>query len=71
MAGEGGGGDGVVQYRGIKYAFLRDQMAVPELVTEYGSEKVDAREFGYVGFCFSPFLNFLISVDFKVKSLES
>lgn len=54
---EGWKGDGVVQYRGIKYAFLRDQMAVPQLVTEYGSERVDATEFGYVGFCFSPFFS--------------
>ncbi|EUC48463.1 hypothetical protein COCMIDRAFT_87292 [Bipolaris oryzae ATCC 44560] len=38
--------DGVVQYRGIKYAFLRNQMAAPELVTGYGSEMVDATEFG-------------------------
>lgn len=31
----------MVQYRGIKYALLKDQMAVPELVTEYEPEKVD------------------------------
>jgi carboxylesterase type B len=41
-------GDGVVQYRGIKYASVRDQLSVPELVTEYGTDVVDATRYGYV-----------------------
>ena len=41
-------GDGVVTFRGIRYASFRSQLSSPELVTEYGSEVVDAVEFGYV-----------------------
>lgn len=37
---------GTVQYLGIKYASLKDQLAVPEMVQEYGTEIVDATEFG-------------------------
>lgn len=40
--------DGVVQYCGIQYGGLKDQMAPPELFTSYGSDVVDATEFGYV-----------------------
>lgn len=39
-------GDGVTQYRGIRYACVRDQLSVPELVTEYGT--IDATRYGYV-----------------------
>lgn len=45
---EGKRGDGVVQYLGIKYARLGDQLAAPELVQDYGSEVVDASRYGYV-----------------------
>jgi carboxylesterase type B len=38
--------DRVVQYLGIKYADLKDQLAVPELVKSYGGEVVDATRFG-------------------------
>jgi carboxylesterase type B len=41
-------GDGVTQYRGIKYASVRDQLSVPELVTEYGTDVVDATRYRYV-----------------------
>lgn len=39
-------GDGVTQYLGIKYANLKDQLAVPELVKHYSSDIVDATKFG-------------------------
>lgn len=39
-------GDAVTQYRGIKYASLKDQLAVSTMVEQYGSEVVDATEFG-------------------------
>ena len=39
-------GDAVTQYRGIKYASLKDQLAVPTMVEQYGSEVVDATKFG-------------------------
>jgi carboxylesterase type B len=45
---EGKKGDGVVQYRGIKYASVRDQLSVPELMTEYGTDIIDATRYGYV-----------------------
>lgn len=38
--------DAVTQYRGIQYATLRDQLAVPDMMEDYGSEVVDATEFG-------------------------
>lgn len=43
---KGKNGDGVVQYLGVKYASLKDQLSVPEMITEYGSETVDAAKFG-------------------------
>lgn len=39
-------GDGVMQYLGMKYARLGDQLAAPELVQEYGTEVVDASKYG-------------------------
>jgi len=39
-------GDAVTQYRGIKYATLKDQLAVPHMVESYGESIVDAVEFG-------------------------
>lgn len=39
-------GDGVVQFRGVKYASLKDQLSVPELVGGHGNEIIDATEFG-------------------------
>lgn len=39
-------GDGVTQYLGVKYASLKDQLSVPEMVVDYGSEVVEAVEFG-------------------------
>ncbi|KAF2466728.1 carboxylesteras-like protein [Lindgomyces ingoldianus] len=38
--------DFVVQYLGIKYASLKDQLSAPEMVDRYESEVVDASEFG-------------------------
>lgn len=52
---KGGKGDGVVTFRGVKYASLRDQLSSPELVSEYGGEVVDAIEFGYVQLILLPF----------------
>jgi carboxylesterase type B len=37
--------DGVVQYRGIPYATLANQLSVPEMVTSYEGV-VDAMEYG-------------------------
>lgn len=39
-------GAGVVQYLGIKYASLRNQLSVPEMVESYGNEVIDATKFG-------------------------
>lgn len=39
--------DGVVQFRGVKYASVKDQLSIPEMVKGYGDEIVDATEFGY------------------------
>jgi carboxylesterase type B len=39
-------GDAVTQYRGIKYASLKNQLAVPEMVENYGDEVYDATKFG-------------------------
>lgn len=41
-------GDNVIQYRGIKYASVKDQIAVPELVINYGDAIIDATHFGSV-----------------------
>ncbi|KAF2737920.1 putative carboxylesterase [Polyplosphaeria fusca] len=38
--------DGVVQYRGIKFAKLKDQLAAPEMISDYGKNIVDATQFG-------------------------
>lgn len=38
--------NGIVQYLGIKYASLKDQLAIPEMVKEYGNKVIDATEFG-------------------------
>lgn len=45
---QGKRGDGVTHYRGIKYASVKDQLSVPELVTEHGGVVVDATHFGYL-----------------------
>jgi hypothetical protein len=45
---KGKNGDGITQYRGIKYATVRDQLSAPELVTDYGTDIVDAMHYGYV-----------------------
>jgi carboxylesterase type B len=37
---------GCIQYLGIKYANLKDQMAPPEMIAEYGSGIIDATQFG-------------------------
>lgn len=39
-------GDGVTQYLGVQYARLRDQLAPPEMVREYGDGTVDASMYG-------------------------
>lgn len=38
--------DGVVQFRGVKYASLRDRFAIAELLTDYGHAGIDATKFG-------------------------
>jgi hypothetical protein len=43
---EGKKSDGSTQYRGIKYASVKDQLSVPELVTNYGTDIVDATRYG-------------------------
>jgi carboxylesterase type B len=43
---QGKRGDGVTQYRGVKYASVKDQLSAPELVTEYGDAVVDATQYG-------------------------
>jgi hypothetical protein len=43
---EGRKGDGTTQYRGIKYASVRDQLSVPEIVTNYGTDIIDAKRYG-------------------------
>jgi len=43
---QGKQGDGVTQYRGIKYARVKDQLAAPELMTEHGDVVVDATQYG-------------------------
>jgi carboxylesterase type B len=40
-------GDGITQYRGIKYASVKDQLSAPEMVTGYGDQEIDATHFGY------------------------
>jgi hypothetical protein len=45
---QGKQGHSVVQYRGIKYASVLDQLSAPVIVTEYGNGVVDATHFGYV-----------------------
>lgn len=43
----GNKGDGITQYRNIKYASVKDQLSVPELVTKYDTGIIDATQFGY------------------------
>jgi hypothetical protein len=43
---QGKQGDGVTQYRGIKYGSVRDQLSAPDMVTEYSDAVVDAIHFG-------------------------
>ena len=38
--------DGVIQYLGIKYASLKDQLSVPVMIQGYGADVVDATRFG-------------------------
>lgn len=42
----GKAGNGVVQYLGVKYASLKDQLSVPEMVQDYGVEVVNATKYG-------------------------
>jgi hypothetical protein len=42
----GKNGDEVIQYLGVKYASLEDQLSPPEMMTTYDSGVVDATEFG-------------------------
>lgn len=57
-------GDAVVQYLGIKYASVKDQLSVPELVTSYGNSTVNATEFGSVLLCSGfPFSSFTMRSD--------
>jgi carboxylesterase type B len=46
-------GDGITQYRGIKYATVTGQLSAPELVTDYGTNIFDATHYGYVIFIFN------------------
>ena len=41
--------DGAVQFLGLKYASIKDRLAAPELVENYGAGATDASKFGYVG----------------------
>jgi hypothetical protein len=60
--------DGVTQYRGINYAILRDQLSMPEILTEYPNEVIDATHFGsVVSFTFSHFSSTLDSVLFDTR----
>jgi hypothetical protein len=43
----GNKGDGIIQYRDIKYASVKDQLSVPEHVTKYDTGIIDATQFGY------------------------
>lgn len=43
---QGKQGDGVFQYRGIKYASLKDQLSVPEMVMTYSNDVIDATPYG-------------------------
>jgi hypothetical protein len=40
--------DGTVQFLGLKYASLKDRLALPQLVTRYGAGTIDASKYGYV-----------------------
>jgi hypothetical protein len=44
---KGKNGDGVVQYLGIKFASVKDQLSGPEMMLDYGFDNVDATEFGW------------------------
>ncbi|KAF2849258.1 carboxylesteras-like protein [Plenodomus tracheiphilus IPT5] len=39
-------GDLVTQYLGIKYANLQDQLSTPEMITDYGTDPIDATKIG-------------------------
>jgi hypothetical protein len=39
-------GDGVVQYLGVKYASLQDQISPPDMMIAYGTGVADATQFG-------------------------
>jgi hypothetical protein len=41
--------DGIAQFLGLKYASIKDRLAAPELVENYGAGATDASKFGYVG----------------------
>ncbi|KAF2685791.1 carboxylesteras-like protein [Lentithecium fluviatile CBS 122367] len=43
---KGKNGDGVVQYLGVRYASLKDQLSVPEMVEDYGVDAIDATGYG-------------------------
>ena len=45
---KGLGVDGTVQFRGLQYATLQNRLAIPELVTSYGSSPRDATRYGSV-----------------------
>jgi hypothetical protein len=38
--------DKIIQFQNIKYASLKDQLSVPEMVTTYGSAIIGATSFG-------------------------
>jgi hypothetical protein len=42
----GKNGNGVVQFLGISYASLKDQLSVPEMMQDYGADVIDATKFG-------------------------
>ncbi|KAF1950331.1 para-nitrobenzyl esterase [Byssothecium circinans] len=42
----GKAGDEIIQYLGIKYASVKDQLSNPELVTSYETQVIDASSFG-------------------------
>ena len=46
---KGKAGDGVVQYLGVKFATLKDRLATPVEIENYGLDVVDATQLGYAG----------------------
>lgn len=68
----GRAGDGCVQYLGIQYATLKDQLAAPTLV-ELGRDKkanIDATSFGYVRYPTTPPKLFPLNLNHEPQMLN-